>query len=155
MRFLQVFEIHKLKFSVKQKSKLALWDTFGGDPRKVREPLKKCPCHKKNSPFFGFLSFSNFCIQNQISLNALNSRFSWPKTRVLGFQSSNSHSRFLQVLEIHTLKLSVKQTCHLGTLFGDPRKVREPLKKCPCHKKNSPFLGSFRFRIPALRTKFV
>ena len=80
LRFLQVFEIHKLKFSVKQTCHLGT--LFGGDPRKVREPLKKWPIHKKNSQFLGLLSFSNFCTQNQTSLNAPNSRFGWPKTRV-------------------------------------------------------------------------
>ena len=76
LRFLQVFEIRKLKFPVKQTCHFGT--LLGGDPRKAREPLKKWPFHKKNSQFFGLLSFSNFCTQNHICLTASNSRSGSP-----------------------------------------------------------------------------
>ena len=69
LRFLQVFEIHKL----------TLGHFWGGDPKKVGEPMKKWPFHKKNSQFLGLLSFSNFCTQNQICLKASNSRSGSPQ----------------------------------------------------------------------------
>ena len=121
-----------------------------GRPQESLRTTEKVAFLQEEFAIFGFLSFSNFCTQNQISLKASNSRFGWPKTRVESCPNSGFNKlailRVLQVLEIHKLKFSVKQTCDLGTLLGgDSRKVCEPLKKWPFQKKNSPFFGLLSF----------
>ena len=63
--------------------------------------------------------------------------------------------RFLQVFEIHKLKLSVKQTCHLWTLLGGPAESLRAIEKVAFSQEEfaisrAPFVFEFLHSEPNL-----
>ena len=127
------------QIEISSKAKLPSWDTSGGgDRRKVSEPLKKWPFHKKNSQFSGLLSFLE---SEPNSLKAPNSRSSWPKSGKLKIVQTRVSKFKLKRLVWQNFEAGVSRS-YTGSCLHYARAPRETLNQISLEAPESRFQDS-------------